>query len=212
MSSGHLRIFGAGGHARVAADCAIAAGLTVDAFYDDDESVYGRAIFGSSGLKVVGGRDLAASFASAASLLIAIGDNHVRREISNWFAERGAAFEIVVHPSAVTGSDVQMGAGTLVVAGAVVNTGASIGEHVIVNTSASIDHDCMISDFVHISPGAHLAGNVKVGEGAHIGIGASVIPGITVGAWSVVGAGAVVMRDVPSGVTVVGLPPRVLKK
>ncbi len=212
MSNGHVGIFGASGHARVAADCAIASGLTVDAFYDDDDTVHGLTLLGSPGIAITGGRELAAGSGSERSLLIAIGDNRVRSEISEWFAERGIKFATVVHPAATVGMDVEIGTGTLIVAGAVVNTGASVGQHVIVNTSASIDHDCVVGDFAHISPGAHLAGNVKVGEGAHIGTGASVIPGITVGAWSVVGAGAVVMRDVPEGVTVVGMPPRVLRK
>ena len=210
--TGHIGIFGVGGHARVAADCAVAAGLTVDAFYDDDVAVHGETRFGTPGIPVRGGRDRAVRAGSDTGLLVAIGNNRVRSDIARWLAERGVEFETVIHPAAVVGSYVDIGKGSLLVAGAVVNTGARVGEHVIINTSASVDHDCQLADFVHISPGAHLAGEVKVGEGAHIGTGASVIPGITVGAWSVVGAGAVVMRDVPEGVTVVGMPPRVLKK
>jgi acetyltransferase-like isoleucine patch superfamily enzyme len=51
-----------------------------------------------------------------------------------------------------------------------------------------------------------LSGQVRVALGAHIGTGASVIQGIRIGAWSIVGAGAVVIRDVPAGVTAVGVP------
>lgn len=211
MSDGHIGVFGASGHARVLADCAIAAGLVVDAFYDDDAAVHGRELLGSIAIPVKGGRDMAVRSVSDGGMLIGIGENRIRSDISKWFAERGVGFARVIHPSAVVGLDVEIGDGTLVVAGAVINTGASIGEHVIVNTSAIIDHDCEIGDFVHISPGAHLAGNVKVGEGVHIGTGASIIPGATIGAWAVVGAGATVYRDVPEGVTVVGVPPRVLK-
>lgn len=211
MSNGHIGIFGTGGHARVAADCAIAAGLMVDAFYDDDEAVHGQMRFGSPGIIIRGGRDDAVSLGSGSGLLVAIGDNHVRSDISRWLAERGVEFETVVHPATVIGSYVDIGAGSILVAGVVINTGARIGDHVIVNTSASIDHDCKIGDYVHISPGVHLAGDVKVGEGAHIGIGASVTPGITIGAWSVVGAGAVVYKEIPEGVTVVGLRQKIRK-
>ena len=212
MSRGRVGVFGSGGHARVVADCAIASGLTVEAFYDDDEAVHEQKLMGSPGISIVGGRELAAESGSDNGVLIAIGGNRVRSEIYSWFDERGVEFETVIHPSAVVGSNVEIGAGTVVVAGAVINTGTSIGRHVIVNTSASIDHDCTIRDFVHVSPGAHLAGNVTVGEGAHIATGASVIPGITIGAWSVVGAGAVVMRDVPEDVTLIATPPRVHKR
>ena len=190
MSNGHVGIFGASGHARVAADCAIASGLIVAAFYDDDEAIHGQTRMGSPGIQIVGGREAAASSASDARLLIAIGENQVRSNISDWFTDRGVEFQTVVHPAAVIGSEVNIGAGTLIVAGVIVNTGASIGNHVIINTSASVDHDCQIGDFVHISPGAHLAGEVKAGEGAHIGMGGHCHPGshhrcvVSRGSWS----------------------------
>jgi len=43
-----------------------------------------------------------------------------------------------------------------------------------------------------------------------MGSRASIIPGKTVGSRAIVGAGAVVVRDVPAGVTVVGIPARIL--
>lgn len=46
----------------------------------------------------------------------------------------------------------------MVMAGAVINSGAVIGKHCIVNTGAAIDHDCVVGDYVHIAPGAHISG------------------------------------------------------
>lgn len=43
-------------------------------------------------------------------------------------------------------------------------------------------------------------------KGASIGSNATILPGIRIGAGALVGAGAVVTRDVPDGVTVVGVP------
>jgi acetyltransferase-like isoleucine patch superfamily enzyme len=49
---------------------------------------------------------------------------------------------------------------------------------------------------------------VRVGSGTLLGLGSRILPGIRVGRGCTVGAGAIVTRDVPDGVTVVGVPAR----
>jgi UDP-2-acetamido-3-amino-2,3-dideoxy-glucuronate N-acetyltransferase len=50
-----------------------------------------------------------------------------------------------------------------------------------------------------------------VRKGASIGANATILPGVTIGAGATVGAGSVVTKDVPTGVTVVGNPARIIK-
>jgi len=52
---------------------------------------------------------------------------------------------------------------------------------------------------------------VTVGEGSHIGIGATILQGVRIGTNAVVGAGAVVLRDVPDGDRVAGVPARSIR-
>jgi sugar O-acyltransferase (sialic acid O-acetyltransferase NeuD family) len=115
---------------------------------------------------------------------------------------------VLRHPSTTVSNHVEIGSGTLIVAGSVVNASASIGCGVILNTACSVDHDCIISDFVHISPGAHLAGNVSIGARSWIGIGVVVREGVHIGNDVVVAAGAVVLKDVEDGARVGGVPAR----
>jgi UDP-perosamine 4-acetyltransferase len=63
-----------------------------------------------------------------------------------------------------------------------------------------------------VAPGVQLAGDVKLGEGVFFGIGSCAIPGVRVGEWTMVGAGAVVVDDLPSDVTAVGVPARMLER
>ena len=49
---------------------------------------------------------------------------------------RGERFAKVVHPAAKIGRDVKIGYGAVIIAGAIVNTGARIGRNVIINSGA----------------------------------------------------------------------------
>ena len=80
------------------------------------------------------------------------------------------------------------------------------------NTVCSIDHDDQLGGGVHVCPGARLAGEVQVGARSWIGIGACVIQQVRIGSDVTVGAGAVVVRDLPDGVTAVGVPARVFPR
>lgn len=60
-------------------------------------------------------------------------------------------------------------------------------------------------------PSCSVSGEVTVGECTFIGTGASIINQITIGDNTVIGAGAVVIRDIPSDVTAVGVPAKIVK-
>ena len=60
--------------------------------------------------------------------------------------------------------------------------------------------------------GTWIKSPVRVERGASIGSGAVILGGVTIGAQSTIGAGAVVTCDVPPGVTVAGVPGRVLPR
>ena len=206
-----LLIVGAGGHGRVVAEIAIAAGIEVLGFLDRS-----AAVGASVGGKPVLGRalpDLRSSHGPlAVAVFIAVGDNDTRARL---FQEaHGAGYDLptLIHPSAVVSPSACIGAGSVLMAGAIINADARLGRFTIINTAASIDHDCVLEDGAQICPGARAAGTVRLGANAFVGTGAIVIPGIRVGAGAIVGAGAVVLRDVAPDTTVVGNPARVVKR
>jgi len=205
-------IYGAGGHGRVIADIVEwQARNAIAGFVDDQQDLWGKMIFGCR--RVLGGFEvLANGYQRGCEVIIAVGDNVMRRQLSCRISKLGYRFAIAIHPSCQIGRGVEIGLGTVVMANAVINTGTNIGAHVIINTGATVDHDCIIEDFVHIAPGAHLGGGVFVGQGSLVGIGASVIERIQVGKHTVIGAGAAVTRDIPHAVTAVGIPARVVKR
>ncbi|MBL0744009.1 acetyltransferase [Chryseolinea sp. Jin1] len=191
---------GGGEHARVVLDCLLAQGATVLALFDPK---YSGTLFG---VPQRGAYDR--SFHPNALALVAIGDNGVRKRVVQNTVH---GFTSAVHPSVIFSPFAELGAGSMILHGAIVQAQARIGNHVIVNTGARVDHDCVIGDYVHLAPGVILCGTVQIGEGAFIGAGATIIPGKKVGAWATVGAGAVVIEDVPDYGVAVGNPARVIK-
>lgn len=118
----------------------------------------------------------------------------------------GYRFVKVMHPDASVAQTAGIDVGTVVGPGAVVDRRAHLEKHVVVNRGCLIGHHVHIREFATLGPGANLAGNVEVGRGALIGMGACVLPGLSIGAGAIVGVGSVVVRDVPPGTTVMGVP------
>jgi sugar O-acyltransferase (sialic acid O-acetyltransferase NeuD family) len=199
-----LIIIGASGHGKVVADIAIKMNKWQSfAFLDDDESIKT-----SMGLEVIGKTADAFTYKDEADFFVAIGNNAVRERVQVKLIEQGLNVLSLIHPSAVIGTDVEIGIGTAVMAGVVINSSTRIGKGCIINTSASLDHDNVIEDYVHISPGVNIAGTVKVGKGSWIGIGSVVSNNVNICSGCKVGAGAVVVKDITEPGTYVGIPVR----
>ena len=145
--------------------------------------------------------------------VIAIGDNWQRARlarsvsgsVSNW------RFASAVHPSVQVARGATIGAGTIIMAGAVINSDARLGAQCLICTGASIDHDNQIEDFVSLAPKAATGGNVRIGAFTAIGMGATIIHGINIGTHAVIGAGATVVGDVESYVVAYGSPAKVIR-
>lgn len=206
-----IAIIGCGGHAAVVADILLRmreAGDRVElvAFVQDEPWVGVSPLLS---VKVVSGGLGALKALAHDGVVVAIGDNATRRRISTELRRGGTLLAIARHPSSVVAPDVELGPGTVICAGAVINPASRIGCAVIVNTNSSVDHHNHIGDFAHVAPGVHLGGAVSVGEETMIGIGSTVLPAIRIGARVVVGAGSVVTKNLPDGVVALGVPARV---
>ncbi len=208
-----LAIWGASGHALVVADIITLLGnYEIVGFLDDVNPERHRTEF--HGLSILGGKEQLDELVDLGvkHLLIAVGDCNARLRLSELIGARGFRLGTAIHPKSVVATDVSIGAGTVVCAGAVVNPGSTIGLSAIINTTASVDHECIVEAGVHIGPGAHLGGRVTVRRGAQVGIGAIVKDRTVIGANSMVGAGAVVVKDIPESVLAYGNPAKIIRR
>jgi acetyltransferase EpsM len=201
-------IVGGGGHARVVIEAASLAGLFPIGVLDDCETP-GACDAPGAPARIAPLNELSDRAQRGESYVIAIGALWLRRQIIDQLArdevdEHAAC--TVIHPRAVVSPDAILGPGVFVGPGAIVNPGARVGAHAILNSGCIVEHDAQIDGNAHIAPGAVLGGGVRIGQDVLIGIGARVLPGLRVGAGSVVGGGGVVVKEVPVGRRVVGVP------
>ncbi|PGK34799.1 acetyltransferase [Bacillus anthracis] len=199
-----LLIIGASGHGKVIADIALKMNKWQSiAFLDDNENVKS-----SMGIEIIDKSASISKYIDDYDFFVGIGNNAIREKIQRQLEAEGASIPVLIHPSAIIGEQVYLEAGTVVMAGSVINCCTKIGKGCIINTASTVDHDNVIEDYVHISPGAHLAGMVKVGRGTWLGIGSVVSNNINITHNCKIGAGAVVIRDITESRTYVGVPVR----
>lgn len=199
-------IIGAGGHAKVIADIVYKSHDNIIGFLDDNQDIQNKTIYLDK--KVIGTTKKIDKYQDK-YFIIAIGNNKIRKEI---FSSYNLKWYTAIHPNAIIANEVEIGEGSVVMAGAIINPCTQIGRHCIINTKVSIDHDNIIEDYVHISPGATLAGTVHIKEKTWIGAGSTIINNITIKQNNIIGAGSVVIKNIEEeNGTYVGVPVRKIK-
>jgi serine O-acetyltransferase len=105
-------------------------------------------------------------------------------------------FQVDIHPAALMGSGLFLDHGT----------GIVIGETAVVGDEVSMLHAVTLG-----GTGAERGDrHPKIGKGVLLGAGAKVLGNITVGDYAKVASGSVVLKDVPAGCTVAGVPARLV--
>lgn len=198
-----LYIYGAGGHAKVVAATARLCGWNIKGFWEDSAKNIGTDFFGS---RIVSEHEIP----EGSHVFVAFGNNSLRLKRGKELQKKFKLPQII-HPSAQIADGVVLGAGTIVLAQAVIDPDCTIGDFCIVNNSALISHDTHIEAGCHICGNTSLAGNVTVGKCSMLGIGSQVIEDITIGENVVIGAGSTVISNIPDGKTAVGCPAKVIK-
>jgi len=182
-----LLVIGAGGHGRAVAEAAeLGVSHAVAGFLDDapdvEHDIWGIPVWGSSSM-------LAELLGRVDEVVVAIGNNTVRRALHQRVRETGLTLATIVHPAALLSPRAVVGPGSVLMAGAIVGTQARLGEGVIVNCGAVVDHDCVVENFGHLGVKAGMAGGAVLGAGAWMQAGSSLGYGVTVPSASVLRPG-----------------------
>ena len=196
MNKENIILIGAGGHALSCIDVI------------EQENKYN--IHGLVGLKdevgkKISGYDVIATQDELVNLskdfryaFIAIGQiKNVKLRIDMYESVLNTGFKIpsIISPQSFISRTVQIGEGTIIMNGVILNSGVRIGNNCIINSKALIEHGTQVADHCHISTGAILNGDCVVESKSFVGSGAVVKHGITIKTSSFVNMGQIVTKN-----------------
>ena len=138
--------------------------------------------------------------------LCAIGEPKLKQHYCSILEAKGANFATLIHPTAVVGHDVQIGAGSILAPFTQLSCDIRLGKHVTFGTFSGAGHDTLIGDWSQINGHCGINGNAVLEEGVFLGGHVCILPKAKVGAWAYVGAGSVVLRRVAPHTKVFGNP------
>lgn len=206
MSKPPLLLLGAGGHARACIDVIEQegrfeiAGLT-GLLREVGSKVLGYSVLGTDD-------DLPVLLSKYKYAIVSVGQiksPDVRIKLFGKLAIGGCNQPAILSPLAHVSSHAKIGAGSIVMHGAIVNAGATVGQNCIINSLALIEHDAIIGDHCHVATTAAINSGVRIGAGTFIGSNACVRQSTRIGDRCVIGMGQRVIADCDSGVW---MPPR----
>ena len=156
----------------------------------------------------LGTDDIIGALPNSLSVLVAIGNPQIRRQVSQKLNQHDIQLGIFKHSKAYVSNDVQLKAGCVIYPHATVHTGVSLQKGVLINSNATVGHETHIGAYTSIGPGVSIGGRCIFGEEIYVGIGASSIERIKIVAKTVLGAGAVVVSNIEEPGTYIGIPAR----
>jgi sugar O-acyltransferase (sialic acid O-acetyltransferase NeuD family) len=213
--SARLLLLGASGFGRevlwVIEDLAPAdRGWEVAGFLDDD--VEGaRADLAGKGVEIpVLGTIRDHQPAEGEVFFCAIGGSRARLAVGGMMRGRGARFVNLVHPSARVHPSAAVGSGIILGPLTTLAPGCAVGDFVVLNASANVGADAVVEEGGFLGARVDVMAGARLERGAFLGSHVTVHPGVTVGEFATVGIGSVVLRRVPAGGTLLGVPARPL--
>ena len=194
-----ILLIGAGGHTRSCIDVLEEENqFEIAGLIEKGESISNESL----GYPVMGTDDdlkvLRQQYKNALITVGQIKSPKIRIKLYQLLKELDFTLPVIVSSQAYVSKHAQIGEGSIIMHGVIINANAKIGNNCIINNRALIEHDSVIGDHCHIATGAIINGEVSVENETFIGSGAVTKQAISIGKNCVIGAGVVLKNDIES--------------
>jgi sugar O-acyltransferase (sialic acid O-acetyltransferase NeuD family) len=145
---------------------------------------------------------------------IGIGNPSIRLRIAKELKARypHLVFPYIIEPSVkYDAPSCRIGEGVLLCAGTVLTVNVTVNDFAMINLNCTVGHEAVIGAGTVINPLCAISGGVKIGDECLIGTHATILQYVHIGDKAVLGAGAVATKNVPAGITAVGVPAKPLE-
>ncbi len=218
MKTTQLVIYGASGFAREVAWLAQSCKkneeplYAVAGFVDDKPEAQGAEL---NGIPVMSLTEARQCFPEA-HMVVGVGHPGTRQRLVEKAAAEGFSFATLIHPRVEMSEWVSVGEGSVICAGNILTVNINLSKQVQINLDCTIGHDVEMGEYTTLTPGVHVSGWVHFGKRVYVGTGAVIINGtkdapLVIGDDAVIASGACVIKSVPTGATVAGVPAKIIK-
>lgn len=205
-------IIGAGKYGEVYLSYLKDSGINVVGFLDDDPSVADKKFGDLPVLGPVSALSEMKEKYGITSVYCPLGNNKLRVKFLRQAVSLGYDTPSYIHPSVVISPNVKIGKGVYILLGTQIMPYTEIEDFVMISMNVSIAHHNTIKTGTFLSTGCNFGASIVAEENAYCGIGSTIMTGLhRLGKDCLVGAGAVVIKDVPDGAVMAGVPAKIIK-